>query len=113
MAVTEKMRLNVACFGFALEPQVNCIATDIKQLARLTFLETIQLNRLHYFLPEVITVRFSHWNRVDPKVIIILYVLTLLAIAILAVSVEVNLKSGSSQFFLVGWQFTVSIYEIE
>lgn len=55
-----RLWLNLTRFGFALEPQVDCIATDIEQLARLTFLETVQLNRLHYFLPEVITVRLSH-----------------------------------------------------
>ena len=75
-------RLNVTRLGFALEPQVNCVATDIKQLARLTFLETIQLNRFHYFLPKVITVRPSHINRVDVIGTILVYVLTWMAIAI-------------------------------
>ena len=77
-------RLNVTRLGFALEPQVNCVATDIKQLARLTFLETIQLNRFHYFLPKVITVRPSHINRVDVIGTILVYVLTWMAIAILS-----------------------------
>lgn len=75
-------RLNVTRLGFALEPQVNCVATDIKQLARLTFLETIQLNRFHYFLPKVITVRPSHINRVDVIGTILVYLLTWMAIAI-------------------------------
>lgn len=55
-----RLWLDITCFGFALEPQINRVATDIKQLARLTFLETVQLNRLHYFSPEVITVGLSH-----------------------------------------------------
>ncbi|MBN3947618.1 MAG: hypothetical protein HWQ38_14625 [Nostoc sp. NMS7] len=33
---------------------------EIEELARLTLLETVQLNRLHEFLPEIITVSFSH-----------------------------------------------------
>ncbi len=48
----------------------------IKQLTRLTFLETVQLNRLHYFLSEVITVRFSHWTWAEAIGILIVYVLT-------------------------------------
>ncbi len=51
---------DITRFGFALEPQVNRVATDIEELARLTLLETVQLNRLHDFLPEIITVSFSH-----------------------------------------------------
>ncbi len=51
---------DITCLCFALEPQVNRVATDIEQLARLTLLETVQLNRLHDFLPEIITVSFSH-----------------------------------------------------
>lgn len=51
-------------FGFALHPQVNRIATDPKQLARLTFLKTVQLNRVHHLLPEIITIGLSHWTRV-------------------------------------------------
>jgi hypothetical protein len=45
-------------------------------LTRLTFLETVQLNRLHYFLSEVITVRFSHWTWAEAIGILIVYVLT-------------------------------------
>lgn len=55
-----RLWLDITRFGFALAPQVNRIATDVKQLTRLTFLETVQLNRLHYSLSAVITVRFSH-----------------------------------------------------
>jgi len=51
---------DITRFSLALEPQVNRVATDIEQLARLTLLETVQLNRLHDFLPEIITVSFSH-----------------------------------------------------
>lgn len=30
------------------------VTTDVEELARLTLLETVQLNRLHDFLPEII-----------------------------------------------------------
>lgn len=60
LAGLPRLWLDIARFGFALEPQVYRIATDIEQLTCLTFLETVQRDRLHYFLPEVITVRLSH-----------------------------------------------------
>jgi hypothetical protein len=34
-------------------------------LTCLTFLETVQLDRLHYFFPKILTVRLSHFNGVD------------------------------------------------
>ncbi|XHX80090.1 MAG: hypothetical protein RBJ76_09245 [Stenomitos frigidus ULC029] len=39
---------------------VNRIATVGEQLTCLTSLQTVQLNRLHDFLPESITVGLSH-----------------------------------------------------
>lgn len=77
-----RLWLDIARFGFALAPQVNRIATDIEQLTRLTFLESVQLDRLHYFLPEVIAVRFCHWKGEDAIGILLAYVLTCMAVAI-------------------------------
>ena len=62
-----RLWFDIACFGFALEPQVNRITTDTEQLTCLTFLQTVQLNRLHDFLPEIITVGLSHGNGVDVR----------------------------------------------
>jgi hypothetical protein len=53
-------------------------------LARLTFFETIQLDRLHNFLPEVITVGLSHRTGGDARGIPLVYVLTLMNTAIIA-----------------------------
>lgn len=53
-------RFDISRLSFAPTPQVNRIATDVEQLTCLTFLESIQLDRLHHFLPKVIAVRFSH-----------------------------------------------------
>ena len=47
-------------FGFALASQVNHVATDTEQLTCLTFLETVQLDRLHYFLSEILAIGLSH-----------------------------------------------------
>jgi hypothetical protein len=54
------LRADIPGLGSTLKPQVNRIATDIEQVAGLTFLETIPLDRLHDFLPEVFAVGFSH-----------------------------------------------------
>ena len=79
---------NLSGFGFdtascdlALKPQVNCVATDIEQLTCFTFLETIQLDRLHHFLPEVVAVGFSHKEGRGKKTLLV-YVLTLMNAAI-------------------------------
>jgi len=40
------------------------VAADVEPLADLTFLESIQLDGLHYFLPEVVTVGFGYGRRV-------------------------------------------------
>ena len=64
---------DIPCFGLALKPQVNCIATDIEQLARLTFLETIQLDCLHDFFPEVITVGLSHGMGLKVRATLLVY----------------------------------------
>ena len=77
-----RLWLNIPRFGFTLAPQVNRVATDTEQLAHLNFLETIQLNRLHYSLPEIITVGLSHGNGVDAMGILLVYVLTSRATAI-------------------------------
>ncbi len=53
-------RFDLPRLGLALTPQVNCVATNVEQLAGLTFLESIQLDGLHHFLPKVIAVRSSH-----------------------------------------------------
>jgi hypothetical protein len=82
LRVLPRLRLNIPRFGFALAPQVNCVATDIEQLTCLTFLETVQLDRLHYFFPKILTVGLSHFNGVDAIETLIVYVLTKMAIAI-------------------------------
>lgn len=60
-----RLCLDHSCFGFALEPQVNRVATDIEQLTRFAFLETVQFNRLPYLLPEVFTVGFRHLSQAE------------------------------------------------
>lgn len=67
--------LDIPRFSLALAPQVNRIATDIKQLARLTFLETIHFDCLHHFLSEVVAIGFSHESR-ETRGIFLFYVLT-------------------------------------
>jgi len=78
-----RLGFDIPCFGFAPEPQVNRIATDIEQLTRLTFLESIQLallrryrkGRLPHVLPEVVAVGFSHRDSKD-KGTLLVYVLS-------------------------------------
>lgn len=55
-------RLDISGFGFTLAPQVDRVATDIEQLARFTFLESVQLNRLYDFSPEIFAIGFSHFK---------------------------------------------------
>lgn len=73
--------------------KLNARATDIEQKACLTLLETVQLNRLHDFLPEIITVSFGHWNGVDAIGTLIVYVLIFMAIPIIAFSLSKSLTS--------------------
>ena len=56
---------NIPRFGFALAPQVNRVATDIEHLTCLTFLETVQFDRLHDFLPKILAlwVEPLKWGR--------------------------------------------------
>ncbi len=76
------LRFDISRLSFALAPQVDRIATDIEQLARLTFVETIQLDRLHHFLSEVVAIGFSHQKRVDASGTSLVYVLTTMNTAI-------------------------------
>ncbi len=76
------LRFDISRLSFALAPQVDRIATDIEQLARLTFVETIQLDRLHHFLSEVVAIGFSHEKRVDAIGTSLVYVLTTMNTAI-------------------------------
>ncbi len=52
LRVLPRLGLNIPRFGFALAPQVNCVATDIEQLTCLTFLETVQLESLALLFSE-------------------------------------------------------------
>ena len=38
---TVRLCLNISCFGFALQPQVDRVAADIEQFTRFAFLESI------------------------------------------------------------------------
>lgn len=58
-----RLRFDIPRCRLPLTPQVDGVATDVEQLGGLAFLETIQFNRLHDFLTEVIAVRFGHSNR--------------------------------------------------
>lgn len=55
-----QFRLDVSSRSFALTPQVNRIATDVKQLACLALFQPIEFDGLHHFAPEVVTVGFCH-----------------------------------------------------
>lgn len=46
--------------GFALQPLVDGVATDVENLAGFALLEAIAFDRLDDFLTEVITVRIRH-----------------------------------------------------
>jgi hypothetical protein len=54
------VRLHIPSVCFALQPQVNGVATDVEELAHFTFLEPIQCKRLQHFLAEIVTVSFCH-----------------------------------------------------
>ena len=45
-----------------MEPEIDRIATDPEQFTGFAPLETVQFDRLDDFLPEVVTVCFSHWG---------------------------------------------------
>lgn len=53
-----RLWLNIPRFGFALAPQVNRVATDIEHLTCLTFLETVQLDRLRRALRAIACITF-------------------------------------------------------
>ena len=55
--------LDIPSFSFAVQPQVNRIAADMKQLAALTFRESIHLSRMKDFAPQVVAVGFSYERR--------------------------------------------------
>ncbi len=55
-----QLSLTIPRFGFALEPKVNGVATNIEQFTGLAFPEAIQLNGLDDFLSEVVAIGFSH-----------------------------------------------------
>jgi hypothetical protein len=47
-------------FCLALEPQVDCVSTDVEQITGFVFSETIEFDSLRSFLVEVVTIEFTH-----------------------------------------------------
>jgi hypothetical protein len=63
-------------------------------LTCFTFLETIQLDRLHHFLPEVVAVGFSHKEGRGKKTLLV-YVLTLMNAAIYPNFAQLLIRSSA------------------
>jgi hypothetical protein len=59
------LRLKIPRKHLALEPKVNGVTTNIKQLASLTSLDAIALDSLYNFLAQIITVRLDMRNLED------------------------------------------------
>jgi hypothetical protein len=46
-----RFRSVITSGGLPLQPQVNRVATQLKDLCRFTFAHAVQLNRVNHFLP--------------------------------------------------------------
>jgi len=62
--------LVIASCSLPLKPQVNCVATDLKDLSRCAFSHAIQLNCINDFLPQIVTVGLAHVHLLDSVVIV-------------------------------------------
>ena len=69
--------LVIASFGLPLQPQINRVATDLKDLSRFAFSHAIQLDRANDFLPQIVTLCFAHIYMPDSVILLpLVHVLT-------------------------------------
>lgn len=73
---------NISGFGFAVEPQVNRIATDVKQFTGFLFFQSVQFDCFDNSASKIFTVGAGHGQQEKLLTSLLVYVLRSLALAI-------------------------------